>query len=105
MPPQPPVNWTNEHQYDWTTAEGLSKLKALVPTALPFELQDSQLTNSAHILNGVNVFLISATGSGKSALIYVPALARKEMVSLVIAPTNFLKDNMVRVFNPSLQYL
>lgn len=98
MPPPLPINWTVEHQHDWTTEEGLSKLKALVSPVLPFELQDFQLLNSARILNGVDVFLISATGSGKSAVIYVPALARKEMVSLIIEPTNFLQDNMVRVF-------
>jgi hypothetical protein len=34
-------------------------------------------------------------GGGKSALILSPALARKEMINIVIKPTNILKNDMV----------
>lgn len=77
------------------TEQGLEKLQNLVATILPFELQDFQLLDCAYVLKGVDVFVISATGSGKSALIYVPAIARREMITVVIEPTNFLQNNMV----------
>jgi hypothetical protein len=41
------------------------------------------------------IFCISATGD-KSALIYIPALARPQMITIVIELTNFLKIKMVR---------
>ncbi|KAF5370439.1 hypothetical protein D9615_009741 [Tricholomella constricta] len=39
---------------------------------------------------------INATGGGKSGLIYIPAIARKDMIILVIEPTNFLEHDMAR---------
>lgn len=90
-----PVVWAEELRYDWTSERGLAKLKNPVGPILPFELQDFQLLNSAYILRGIDVFVISATGSGKSAMIHVPAIARREMITVVIEPTNFLQNNMV----------
>jgi len=40
---------------------------------------------------------ISATGDGKSALIYIPALACKDIVTVVVEPTNYLGFDMVRL--------
>jgi len=37
---------------------------------------------------------ISATGDGKSALIYIPALACKDIVTVVVEPTNYLGFDM-----------
>lgn len=75
----PPIGWAEELQYDWTSEQGLEKFKTL-----PFELQEFQLLDSVHVLKSVRVFVISATGSGMSALIFVPAMARREMITVVI---------------------
>jgi superfamily II DNA helicase RecQ len=48
------------------------------------------------ILNGMDVVCITATGDGKSDFILFPALARKEMINIVIEPTNSLESDMVR---------
>ncbi|KAI0065342.1 hypothetical protein BV25DRAFT_1798449, partial [Artomyces pyxidatus] len=80
----------------WRTPEGLAKLRTLVRPSLPYEPHDWQLTDSAHVLDGQDVFCITATGDGKSALIYIPALARKEMITIVVPvePTNALESNI-----------
>jgi len=97
MPTIPsPINWTQELKYPWTTDEGLIRLNELVTPLLPFSPRPFQLYDSACILAGQDVFCISATGDGKSALIYIPALARPEMITIVIEPTNFLESSLVR---------
>ena len=92
----PPFDWSKRLQYDWTSQEGLNKLKGIVGPSLKYDPRHFQLYDSGCILNGMDVFCISATGDGKSALIYIPALARPEMITIVIEPTNFLETNMVR---------
>ena len=94
--PCPSLGRPKGRKFDWTTPEGINKLRDLARPALSFEPAQFQLTCSAHILNGTDVFCIAATGEGKSALIYIPILARKDSITLVIQPTNFLEIDMVR---------
>ncbi|KAF8240377.1 hypothetical protein L208DRAFT_1232820, partial [Tricholoma matsutake] len=60
-----------------------------------FEPDTYQLECTAKILNGCDIFCISATGNGKSALIYMPVLVHKGTITLVMSPTNFLESDMV----------
>jgi hypothetical protein len=91
-----PYDWSKRLQYDWTSQEGLNKLKGIVRPSLKYDPQHFQLYDSGCILNGTVIFCVSTTGDRKSALIYIPALARPEMTTIVIEPTNFLETNMVR---------
>ena len=93
--PSPSLGRPRGPNFGWTTPEGINKLRDLVRPALSFEPAPFQLTCSAHILNGKDVFCVAATGEGKSALIYMPILARKVSIMLVIQPTNFLEVDMV----------
>jgi superfamily II DNA helicase RecQ len=88
----PPFDWSKRLQYDWTSQEGLNKLKGI---SLKYDPQQFQLYDSGCILNRMDIFCISATGDGKSALIYIPTLARPQMITIVIKLTNFLETNMV----------
>jgi hypothetical protein len=91
----PPFDWSKRLQFDWTSQEGLEKLGEIVGPAIHYEPHHFQLFDSGCILNGVDVFCITRTGGGKSALILFPALARKEMINIVIEPTNILENDMV----------
>jgi len=100
----PHIEWAKELQYNWTSEEGQSRLKNIVTPFLTFEPHLFQLYDSACILSGRDIFCISATGDGKSALIYMPALARPQMITMVIEPTNILEVSMVSVhFNVKFQ--
>ncbi|KAI0038009.1 P-loop containing nucleoside triphosphate hydrolase protein, partial [Auriscalpium vulgare] len=88
------IDWTERHQYDWTSEAGLNRLKTLVKPHLPFNPRDFQLLNAARILNGQDVLLVTATGDGKSALVYLPALARQDMITVVVEPTNALETDI-----------
>lgn len=83
--------------YDWTTPQGLEQLRAIARPSLRYEPRDFQVLDSARILNGQDVFCITATGDGKSGLIYLPALARKEMITVVVEPTNYLEVDLVSI--------
>lgn len=91
----PPFDWSRRLQCDWTSQEGLNKLKDIVGPLLKY---DPQLYDSSRILNGTHVFCISATGDGKLALIFIPTLARPKMITIVIKSTNFLETDMVREY-------
>jgi hypothetical protein len=90
-----PFDWSKRLQFDWTSQEGLERLGELVSPAIHYEPHHFQLFDSGCILNGMDVFCIIQTGGGKSALILFPALARKEMINIVIEPTNVLENDMV----------
>ncbi|THH15434.1 hypothetical protein EW146_g5036 [Bondarzewia mesenterica] len=97
LAPGPPTHSTMTptlQSFEWKSPQGLIKLRNLVLPSLPYEPRDFQLYDSACILDGQDVICISATGDGKSALIYIPAMARKQMVTVVIEPTNFLENDM-----------
>jgi hypothetical protein len=90
------VGWHKRREFDWTTPDGIQKVRDLVRPKLPFDPAPFQLACSAHILNGTDVFCVAATGEGKSALIYIPIIAWKDTITLVIQPTHFLEIDMVR---------
>ena len=86
---------TDRATYDWTSPAGLEKIKVAVAPHLDFPLRDFQLINSDRILNGQDVFLVATKGKGKSALIYVLAIVNRDMVVIVVEPTNFLEWSLV----------
>ncbi|KAI0038910.1 P-loop containing nucleoside triphosphate hydrolase protein, partial [Auriscalpium vulgare] len=88
------IDWSERDKFDWTSEAGLEKLRTLVRPHLPFDPRPFQLEDSARILNGQDIILTTATGDGKSALIYIPALARKEMRTVVVEPTNALESDI-----------
>lgn len=92
----PSLDPTKDPNYDWRTPEGLERIKTTVSPSLPCLPHQFQLYDSACILNGQDVFCITATGDGKSALIYIPALVRPEMITVVVEPTNALETDLVR---------
>jgi hypothetical protein len=47
---------------------------------------------------------VAATGEGKYALIYMPILARKDSITLVIQPTDFLEIDIVCKLFSSIIY-
>jgi len=88
----PPFDCKNRGDFDWTSPEGLSKIEASVASALRgFKAHDFQLRCAAKILSGTDAVCITATGDGKSALIYILALVRKGTISLVICPETSVK--------------
>jgi superfamily II DNA helicase RecQ len=93
----PPFDWSKRLLYKWTSEEGLERLRNTVAPLIHYETHQFQLFDSGCILNGVDVFCITHTGGGKSALILFPALARKEMINIMIEPTNVLESDMVRL--------
>ena len=91
----PPFDWFKWLQYNWYSVEGSEKLQQLVGP-LPSYIPDIfQLGCTARIVNGQDVLCLSTTGDGKSALIYLAAIAQKGTITLVVCPTNFLKSNLV----------
>ena len=80
--------------YDWTSAEGLLRLGTLLRPRLPFEPWPFQLYDSACVLNDIDVVCITATGDGKTALIYIPALVREDSITVVVEPTNYLVSGL-----------
>ena len=93
----PPFNWSTWLQYNWYSAEGLEKLRCTVGPSLPYTPYPFQFKCAARILDRQDVLCLTATGGGKSALIYLASIARKGMITLVICPTNFLKSDLVCV--------
>lgn len=92
----PPPNWSKKPNFRWTSPQGLEKLANIIAPSLPFVPTLWQLECSARLLDGQDVFCLSATGDGKSALMYIPALARPGSIALVVSPTNYLESDMVR---------
>ena len=91
----PPFDWSKRLQFDWTSQEGLERLGEIVSPAIHYKPHHFQFFDSSCIVDGVDVFCITQTGGGKSASILFPALARKEIINIVIEPTNVLENNMV----------
>lgn len=92
----PPFDWSQRLTEDWFSEGGIQKLRRIVRPSLPFDPYRFQLDLTARILDGQDVLLICATGGGKSALVYLTAIARKGAITLMICPTNFLESDMVR---------
>lgn len=92
----PPFDWSRRLKGEWTSPEGLDRIVQAVAPHISYEPRPFQLYDSACILEGTDVFCITKTGDGKSALIQFPAIVRKEMINIVIEPTNCLESDMVR---------
>ncbi|KAK7026540.1 hypothetical protein R3P38DRAFT_2527651, partial [Favolaschia claudopus] len=91
----PPFDWSKRRDYAWFSAEGAQKIRQKVAPFVSFALDTFQVECAARILDGQDVLCISATGTGKTALIYAPLMTREGTISLVISPTNFLQRDMV----------
>jgi len=70
------------------------------------EPHDWQVQAIGAILSGRDVIVSAATGSGKSRIFQVPALAAEDGIVLVVAPIKSLLRNQVRaIFRRSTAYL
>ncbi|KAJ7259741.1 P-loop containing nucleoside triphosphate hydrolase protein [Mycena rebaudengoi] len=92
----PPFDWTTRRDFRWFSSNGLQNLREKVAPLLDFDLDTFQVECPARLLDGQDVLCITATGSGKTALIYVPLLAREGTIQIVICPTNVLQRDMVQ---------
>lgn len=80
----------------WDTPEGRLAVQTWATNrGYPHVLREFQVNNIARILDGIDVFGVSATGSGKSALIAVPVLLYPEHITIVTEPTILLEEDMV----------
>lgn len=95
-PIPPPFDWSQQLKYNWTSVEGQLLLRDTARPSLKFDPNPYQLDCPGRILNGQDVLCLSATGTGKSALIYITILGRRGVIMIVISPTNFLEVDMVR---------
>ena len=84
--------WSKYFEYNWFFEEEIQKLHCLVRSSLPYNLHHFQLTCTVRILDGQDVLCLSATGDGKFALMYLPSIARKGTITLVVCPTNFFGE-------------
>jgi hypothetical protein len=91
----PPFDWSRRPEKAWFSPMGLWEIQDRLRPSIDFEPDEYQLNCTAKILMGCDVFCISATGDGKSSLIYMPALIREGTMTLVVSPTNFLESDMV----------
>ncbi|KAI0682892.1 hypothetical protein BC835DRAFT_1311329 [Cytidiella melzeri] len=88
-------DWSTRGQYDWHTPEGIAQLQERLRPKLPWEPNiDLQLKPLAKLLMGKHGLVISATGDGKLAIFYTYSLMRPDTMTIVIAPTNALEDDM-----------
>ena len=98
--------------FKFSSPLGRKICRKIIQEKLPFGPHDYQLDGITHALDGQDVITISATGSGKSAYIYmlatvlvalgknpslVPSNKRfsKDPVLVVVCPTTALEDDLV----------
>ena len=98
----------------FSSPHGWQICRKIIADRLPFGPHDYQLEGITHALDGQDVVAVSATGSGKSAYIYMLAivlleLGKKPMLSpikkrfpedpaiVVVCPTTALEDDLVNV--------
>lgn len=85
---------------EWDSPAGREAIQGFASKrGYPHRLHDFQVENVARILDGIDTFAVSATGSGKSALIAVPALLYREHITIVTEPTILLEEDMVSSTN------
>lgn len=72
----PPFDWLLRDSFDWSSPVGIDQIRRTVQPAVGFEPDPYQLQCAARILMGQDVFCISATGDGKSSLIYKTTTGR-----------------------------
>ena len=98
----------------FSSPRGWQICRKIITDRLPFGPHDYQLEGITKALDGQDVVAVSATGSGKSAYIYMLAVvllefAKKPSLSpdkknfpqnpaiVVVCPTTALEDDLVRV--------
>lgn len=98
----------------WKSSEGRRVLVEIIKKRIPKwtdGLRDGQYEAVTKILDGEDVFWVTATGEGKSAAFQVPAIvhdeisknpdlypgisAKKDAVSILVTPTKGLAENIV----------
>ena len=101
-----------EEPFKFSSPSGWKICRKIIQERLPFGPHDYQLDGITHALDGQDVIAISATGSGKSAYIYmlatvlvalgrdpslVPSNRRfsKDPVLVVVCPTTALEEDLV----------
>ncbi|KAI0071657.1 P-loop containing nucleoside triphosphate hydrolase protein, partial [Panus rudis PR-1116 ss-1] len=80
---------------DWLSSEGIERVRSIVSKRVPYEPSSFQLQNTARLLNGQDVLCVTATGDGKTALIYMYTMVREGSIAVVLSPTNSLEADMV----------
>ena len=89
-------DWSARYNYIWTNAAGQARLESIAQPRLQYEPSpDLQMMNTGRLLMGQDVLCISATGSGKTALVHMYSMARPDTITIVISPTNALESDMV----------
>ena len=76
MPPTP----SNE-PFKYSSPHGWQVCRKIIADKLPFGPHDYQLEGITQALDGQDVFAVSATGSGKSAYIYMLAIILLELAN------------------------
>ncbi|KAI0077319.1 hypothetical protein K474DRAFT_1752134 [Panus rudis PR-1116 ss-1] len=94
-PSKPSFDWSKQRDYKWSSDEGIKHLRDITQPFLPYTPSEFQLENTARLLLGEDVVCVTATGDGKTALIYLYTIARPGTMSIVISPTNSLEADMV----------
>jgi ATP-dependent helicase YprA (DUF1998 family) len=90
-------------------------VRKILVDGLPFEPHDDQIVGVCKTLDGIDILIISATGSGKSGYFFMvliviiaindnPQLCpsakfKKDPAMIVLCPTNALEVDMVRQFS------
>lgn len=91
-------DWADNNNFDWTSPAGLARLEELLRPQLLYPPAHHQLVSTAKILVGKHVMCVWATGEGKSSVFYLHAMVRRNTMTIVVAPTNALEDDMVRQY-------
>jgi len=82
MSTTPPLfDWSKQLEYNWYLFKGIEKLQWLICPSLPYNLDMIQLGCTARIMNGQDVLCVSATGDGKSALMYLASITQKGTIT------------------------
>lgn len=104
---------SKEQSFQFSSPEGWELCRRIIAQRLPYGPHDYQLSGITAVLDGIDMLAISATGSGKSAYIYmlmhiilgiveapeICPLAKfpKDPAILVIYPTTALEEDQVRL--------
>lgn len=90
--------WAND-RYNWCAPEGIARLQSLLQGKVPYEVAERQLIATARLLMGQHGLYVWATGEGKSSVFYLYSFVRPQAMTVVVAPTNALEDDLVRVLS------
>jgi ATP-dependent helicase YprA (DUF1998 family) len=96
--------------FKFTSSEDEELCKTILKKVMPYDTHDYQLSAITHLLDGIDVLLVTATGTGKTdtfirLMHVIRALSEDRMhterfprdpVMLVVCPTKALEYDMVR---------